>query len=71
MAVNKVVDGTSVLVDLTSDTVTADKMLAGYTAHDKSGNQVTGTVTFASVYTGSGEPSSSLGGEGDLYLDLG
>ena len=71
MAVNKVVYGTSVLVDLTSDTVTADKMLAGYTAHDKSGNQVTGNVTFATVYTGSGEPSSSLGGEGDLYLDLG
>ena len=71
MAVNKVVYGTSVLVDLTEDTVTADKMLAGYTAHDKSGNQVTGNVTFATVYTGSGEPSSSLGGEGDLYLDLG
>lgn len=71
MAVNKVVYGTSVLVDLTSDTVTADKMLAGYTAHDKSGNQITGNVTFASVYTGSGEPSSSLGEEGDLYLALG
>ena len=71
MAVNKVVYGTSVLVDLTSDTVTADKMLAGYTAHDKSGNQVTGNVTFASVYTGSGEPSSGLGEEGDLYLALG
>ena len=71
MAVNKVVYGTSVLVDLTSDTVTADKMLAGYTAHDKSGNQITGNVTFASVYTGSGEPSSSLGEEGYLYLALG
>ena len=71
MAVNKVVYGTSVLVDLTSDTVTADKMLAGYTAHDKSGNQVTGNVTFATVYTGSGEPSSSLGEEGDIYFDLG
>ena len=71
MAVNKVVYGTSVLVDLTEDTVTADKMLAGYTAHDKSGNQVTGNVTFATVYTGSGEPSGSLGEEGDLYLALG
>ena len=71
MAVNKVVYGTSVLVDLTSDTVTADKMLSGYTAHDKSGNQVTGNVKFASVYTGSDEPSSSLGEEGDLYLALG
>lgn len=71
MAVNKVVYGTSVLVDLTSDTVTADKMLAGYTAHDKSGAKITGNVTFATVYTGSGEPSSGLGEEGDLYFDLG
>ncbi len=68
MAVNKVVYGTSVLVDLTSDTVTADKMLTGYTAHDKSGNQVTGNVTFASVYTGSGEPPASLGSDGDFYF---
>ena len=68
MAVNKVVYGTSVLVDLTSDTVTADKMLAGYTAHDKSGNQVTGNVTFATVYTGSGEPPASLGSDGDFYF---
>lgn len=71
MAVNKVVYGTSVLVDLTEDTVTSDKMLSGYTAHDKSGVQITGTVTFATVYTGSGEPSSGLGEEGDLYFDLG
>ena len=63
-------DGT-VLLDLTGDTVAADKMVSGYTAHDKSGNQVTGNVTFATVYTGSGEPSSSLGEEGDLYFDLG
>lgn len=36
-------DGT-VLMDLTSDTVAADKMLAGYTAHDKSGAAVTGSI---------------------------
>ena len=71
MAVNKVVYGTSVLVDLTEDTVAADKMLSGYTAHDKSGSQITGNVTFATVYTGSGEPSGGLGEEGDLYFDLG
>lgn len=44
MSVNKVVYGTTVLVDLTSDTVTADKLLQGYTAHDKAGNSITGTM---------------------------
>ncbi|MGN1115957.1 MAG: hypothetical protein ACI4TH_05280 [Candidatus Ornithomonoglobus sp.] len=56
------------LIDLTGDTVAADKLLYGYTAHDKSGNPVTGNVTFASVYTGSGEPSESLGSDGDFYF---
>ena len=36
-------DGT-VLMDLTSDTVAADKMLSGYTAHDKSGAAITGSI---------------------------
>lgn len=43
MAVNKVVYGTTVLVDLTEDTVTPDKLLKGATAHDAGGEQVTGT----------------------------
>lgn len=44
--VNKVVYGNTVLIDLTADTVTEDKILAGFTAHDQSGAQVTGTCTF-------------------------
>ena len=44
MAVNKVVYGTTVLVDLTKDTVTADKLLKGATAHDASGEPITGTL---------------------------
>ena len=44
MAVNKVVYGTTVLVDLTGDTVTADKLLKGATAHDASGEPITGTM---------------------------
>lgn len=31
------------LIDLTGDTVAADKLLAGYTAHDRSGAAITGT----------------------------
>lgn len=43
MAVNKVIyDGTT-LVDLTDNTVTSDTMLAGVTATDRSGEQITGT----------------------------
>lgn len=42
---NKVVYGTTVLVDLTADTVTADTLMQGYTAHDKSGALITGTAT--------------------------
>ena len=43
--VNKVqkADGT-VLIDLSSDTVAANKMLYGTTAHDKSGAAVTGSI---------------------------
>lgn len=43
MAVNKVVYAGETLVDLTNDTVTANQLAAGYTAHDKTGNPVTGT----------------------------
>ena len=44
--VNKIVYGNTVLIDLTADTVTEDKILASYTAHDASGNIITGTCDF-------------------------
>lgn len=37
-AINKVIYGGRVLIDLTGDTVTADKLLAGYKAHGADGN---------------------------------
>lgn len=43
---NKVIYNGTVLIDLTPDTVTADKILVGYTAHDKSGNTITGTCDY-------------------------
>ena len=45
MAANKVVYGTLVLMDLTSDTATADDVAKGKTFHDKTGAQVTGSLT--------------------------
>ena len=44
--ISKVVYGGKTLIDLTADTVTADKLLSTYTAHDKSGALITGTCTF-------------------------
>ena len=44
--VNKVVYGNRTLIDLTSDTVTQDKILSGFTAHDKSGAIITGNCNF-------------------------
>lgn len=44
--VNKVVLGSETLIDLTSDTVEESKLLSGYTAHDASGEIITGTCTF-------------------------
>lgn len=46
MAVSKVVYGNTVLIDLTADTVTQDKILSNFTAHDKSGAAITGTCTY-------------------------
>lgn len=48
MAVNKVIYGGNTLIDLTADTVTVDKMLAGTTAHDMTGALIEGTCTFDS-----------------------
>lgn len=41
----------TVLIDLTSDTVEANKMLLGTTAHDKSGGIVTGSISSKSAAT--------------------
>lgn len=49
--VNKVVYDGNTLIDLTSDTVAAAYILAGYTAHDKSGAQITGSCDFDSDTT--------------------
>ena len=44
--INKLVVGNEIKFDLTSDTVTADKLLKDITEHDKSGPPITGTCTY-------------------------
>ncbi len=46
MAISKVVYGGNTLIDLTGDTVVADKLLSGYKAHGADGNVINGTCTF-------------------------
>ena len=46
MANSKIIFNGKTLIDLTSDTVAADKLLAGITAHGKDGELVTGTCAF-------------------------
>ena len=46
--VNKVQYGNKVLIDISNDTVAANKMLSGITAHDKSGASITGNIPIRS-----------------------
>lgn len=46
MAVNKIVIGHGIEIDLTNDTVTEDKLLKGITAHRADGEIIEGSCTF-------------------------
>lgn len=60
MAVNKVVYDGKVLIDLTNDTVSEDKLLVGTTAHDKAGNLITGTYEELDISVETAEYTSGL-----------
>ena len=46
MAISKVIYGGETLIDLTADSVKADKLLKGITAHGADGEKITGTCDF-------------------------
>lgn len=48
MAINKVIYGNTVLIDLTQDDITAADLASGKTAHAADGTQITGTNTYDS-----------------------
>ena len=62
--VNKVIINNEVILDLTQDTVTTDKMVSGVTAHDKSGKQIAGTMGELAglAYTGGAITTPGSGG---------
>lgn len=49
MPVNEVIYGGETLISLTSDTVTAETLAEGVTAHDASGNLIIGTATVVDI----------------------
>ena len=49
MGINKILYGTETLIDLTTDTVKADKICSGYTAHGCDGERITGTLKTAAL----------------------
>lgn len=48
MAINKIIYGGTTLIDLTSDDAMANHILSGKKAHNRTGNQITGTCTYDS-----------------------
>ena len=46
MAISKIIYGGQTLIDLTADTITAEKLQKGYTAHGANGEAITGTCTY-------------------------
>lgn len=51
MAVNKVEYGDATVIDLTADTVSADTLAEGITAHASNGEIITGALNFDNYYT--------------------
>lgn len=68
MAKNKVVYGGNTIIDLTPTTATAADVAQGTVFFGRDGVQTTGSLAFVTYYTGSSAPSSSLGNNGDIYL---
>lgn len=68
MPVNKVIYSGTTLIDTSTNTATADDIANGKTATINTGAKVTGTLSFVTYYTGTTDPASSLGSDGDIYL---
>lgn len=65
---NKVVYFNETLMDISDTTATAANIQSGYSAYLASGQKVNGQLVIQHYYTGSSAPSSSLGEDGDIYL---
>ena len=60
--------GTAKFTEVSDTTATASDVASGKIFYTASGSKGTGSLTFQTYYTGSSAPSSSLGVNGDIYL---
>lgn len=65
MAISKVVYDGNTLIDLTNDTVTADTLTSGVTAHNAAGVSITGTASY--LPTSGGTITGDLTVNGHIY----
>nr|DAW32418.1 MAG TPA: tail protein [Caudoviricetes sp.] len=70
MAVNKVILNDETLIDLSNDTITASDLKIGYTAHDCSGEQITGTYVESGGSSGAGLPDIIEAGDTPIWMHL-
>lgn len=62
--------GTASFTDVTDTTATAAGVANGTYFYTAAGAKTQGSLAFSTIYTGSTNPSSSLGVNGDIYLKL-
>lgn len=70
MAVNKVILNDETLIDLSNDTITASALKIGYTGHDCSGEQITGTYVESGGSSGAGLPDIIEAGDTPIWMHL-
>lgn len=68
MAFSKIIMNGQVLMDVTDTTATAGGVLDDTYFYAPSGVKTEGSLVIQHYYTGSSEPSSSTGEDGDIYL---
>ena len=62
--------GIATFTDVSDTTATAGDVASGKLFCAAAGTITAGTLTFSTIHTGSSAPSSSLGVDGDIYLQV-
>lgn len=70
MAASKIVINGVTKIDLTTDTVTEADVISGKTFHLPNGSTGNGSLQIVTYYTGTSDPTSSTGSNGDIYLKV-